>query len=204
MTIGVVDYDSGNLKSVETALDHLELEYVTSGDSAQLRDADVLIVPGVGEAASAMDSLRRRGLDTLIRSHAHSGRRLVGICLGLQLFVEYSEERDTTCLSLLPGRVVRFPKSDARKVPHMGWNQVIRSGAHPIFDGIPDNRSFYFVHSYYLDPKTAPDTIATTEYSSKFSSVIERENIVAFQFHPEKSGPYGLRLLQNAIGSAIC
>ena len=204
MTVGIVDYDAGNLRSVETALSHLGHDYITSGNPEDLESVDVLVVPGVGEAASAMRTLKDRGLDMLIKTHAAAGKRLVGICLGLQLFVESSEERNAVCLSLLPGRVVRFPSDIRDKVPHMGWNQLRQESTTPVFEGIPDTRSFYFVHSYYLDPPSAPDTIGRTIYSREFSSAIARDNIVAFQFHPEKSGVYGLRLLNNAVAGAIC
>jgi imidazole glycerol-phosphate synthase subunit HisH len=196
---GVVDYDAGNLRSVDTALTHLGIEHLVSNDPAELESCDVLIVPGVGEAASAMRVLRTRGLDRLIIAHAESGKRTIGICLGCQIFTEHSEERDTACLGLLPGRVVRFPPSPGMKIPHMGWNQVHYSGRPPLFDGIPDGRSFYFVHSYCIDPASTPDTVGYCDHSMRFSAVLAKGEIVAFQFHPEKSGAYGLRLLANAI-----
>ena len=206
MNVGVVDYDAGNLKSVETALSYLGHDYKTSGSPEDLDGVEVLVVPGVGEAATAMKTLEDRGLDALIKSHAAAGKRLIGICLGLQLFVESSEERNAVCLSLLPGRILRFSPDSRDKVPHMGWNQLHQhqEPTNPVFDGIPDARSFYFVHSYYLDPSSAPDSIGTTNYSRNFVSAIARDNTVAFQFHPEKSGPYGLRLLNNAVAGAIC
>ncbi len=199
MKVGIVDYDAGNLRSVETALDYLSFDHVVSNDVERLVVCDVLIVPGVGEASSAMRTLRERGLDQVILSHAKAGKRLIGICLGCQVFVEHSDEGDTDCLGLLRGRVVRFPAVARMKVPHMGWNQVRYVADTTLFHGIPDGRSFYFVHSYYVDPDTAPDTVGTTEYSARFAAALASENVVAFQFHPEKSGPYGLRLLENTI-----
>ena len=199
MTVGVVDYDAGNLRSVGSALNYLHVDYLVSKDASELARCSVLVVPGVGEAASAMQSLRDRGLDELIVSHARAGGRTVGICLGCQIFVEHTEERDTECLGLLPGSVRRFPRRPGMKVPHMGWNQVDYLPEHPLFDGIPQHRSFYFVHSFYVEPATAPDTVGTTDYAERFSAVLAKDNIIAFQFHPEKSGAYGLRLLANAL-----
>ena len=204
MKVGIVDYDAGNLRSVETALRVLKFTYVTSSRPEDLAGCDILIVPGVGEAASAMRSLERNGLDKTIKSHAKGGKRLIGICLGFQIFLTHSEERNTDCLDLIRGQVKRFPKSAGIKVPHMGWNQVDyvqrKTGENPlVFEGIPEGRSFYFVHSYYADTDSTDSVIGITDYSARFVSVVQRDNVVAFQFHPEKSGPYGLRLLENAI-----
>jgi len=205
MNVGVVDYDAGNLRSVDTALSFLSFDHVVSNDAETLANSDVLIVPGVGHAATAMNTLRAHGLDEVIREHARSGKKLIGICLGCQLFVERSEEGDTEggeteCLGLLEGDVVRFPNRPGMKVPHMGWNQLRISTDSAVYRGVPDGSSFYFVHSFYVTPESAPDTIGLTDYAERFTSVLSRDNIIAFQFHPEKSGPYGLRLLSNAIG----
>lgn len=197
--IGVVDYDAGNLRSVETALHHLGHQHTISQDPEVLASCEILMVPGVGEARAAMRVMRDRGLDTVIRRHASAGRLTIGVCLGCQLFVEHSEEGDTECLGLLQGKVVRFPHGKGEKVPHMGWNQVRWVGGHRITGAVPSDRSFYFVHSYYVERESAPDTAATTDYLGDFTSVLARDHIVAFQFHPEKSGRYGLRLLDSAI-----
>jgi imidazole glycerol-phosphate synthase subunit HisH len=196
---GIIDYDAGNLRSVDTALTFLGINHVVAKEAAAFDGCDVLIVPGVGEAATAMGVLKERGLDELIINHARSGKRTIGICLGFQLFLEFSDERDTGCLSLLPGKVRRFANRPGMKVPHMGWNQLSFSAKHPVYAGIPDRRSFYFVHSYYADLVSTPDTIGITDYAERFTSVVAKNNIIAFQFHPEKSGEYGLRLLANAV-----
>ena len=199
MTVGVVDYEAGNLRSVETALNHLRADFVTSPRPDELIKTDRLIFPGVGEAASAMSVLRDRGLDKLILDFVQGGKPLLGICIGCQVALDRSEERGASCLGIIPGEVKKFPKRAGLKVPHMGWNQVEHAGRHAIFNGIPDGGSFYFVHSYYPDPSQTSETIAETDYGIRFVSGVARDNFVAVQFHPEKSGPYGLRLLENFL-----
>lgn len=197
MKTGIVDYKAGNLRSVELALKYLSIEYEISDNPDSLETADRLIFPGVGEARSAMDVLESSGLGDFIVDYVKSGRPLLGICLGCQILMSSSEERETACLNVLPGRVRRFPSQPGLKVPHMGWNRVRHRSRHPVFKGIPDGASFYFVHSYYLDPENRALEIADTEYGVRFTSGIAHENVVAFQFHPEKSGEYGLKLLKN-------
>ena len=201
MKIGVVDYGAGNLKSIETALSFLGYSYRLSGDPDSLRGSDILVFPGVGEARASMNVLAERGLDAMILEFAASGRPLLGICIGCQVMLDRSEERDTECLGIVGGKVVRFENRAGLKVPHMGWNQVHHVEGDPLFDGIPQDSSFYFVHSYYPvldDPGCA---IATTEYGITFVSGYRKGNVTAFQFHPEKSGEFGLRLLANYLGN---
>jgi glutamine amidotransferase len=197
--IGVVDYRAGNLKSVETALRYLGADFTISQNPKKLKSCDRLLFPGVGEAASAMSVLRETGLGETILSFFGSGRPLLGICIGCQVALESSEERDAACLGLVRGRVVRFSPDLGLKVPHMGWNQVTPCRDHAIFAGIPAGSSFYFVHSYYPLPESGERILAETEYGMPFTSAIERDNFVAVQFHPEKSGELGLRLLRNFL-----
>ena len=150
-----------------------------------------------------MRNLRESGLDGCIREIARSGKPLLGICLGTQVIFEYSEEDSrTTCLGIIPGGVKRFPeglkeKDDLLKIPHMGWNRVQFRGSHPLFAGIPENAEFYFVHSYYPAPANGSDILGETEYGIRFASAVARDSLVAVQFHPEKSGRFGLRILEN-------
>lgn len=203
MKIGVVDYEAGNLKSVETALGALEAEYVVCADPDALRSCDAIIFPGVGEAGSAMGVLKTRGLDQVLAESVERGKPLFGICIGCQILLDHSEEGDTPCLGLVPGRVKLFSGRGGLKVPHMGWNSVEHGGRHPIFTGVPDGASFYFVHSYYPLVEDRKLEIGTTEYGERFSAAYARENIVATQFHPEKSGRFGLKLLENFIAGRI-
>lgn len=193
----VVDYEAGNLRSVETALSALGVRYVVSGDPEVVRRAGRVVVPGVGEARACMGVLRERGLDEALREVVERGGPFLGICIGCQLVLEFSEERETDTLGFLRGRVVRFPSLPGLKVPHMGWNGVEQVKPHPLFEGIPSGASFYFVHSYYPVPEEKESIVATTEYGVRFASAFAKDNLFAVQFHPEKSGPYGLRLLEN-------
>lgn len=194
--IGVVDYEAGNLKSVETALAHLGADFFLSGDPDELAGADKLIFPGVGEAAAAMKVLRERGLDRVLVDFAKTGKPLFGICLGSQILFEHSEESNTPCLGILPGRVLRFPSDAGLKIPHMGWNTLDHSN-HPLFREIPQGRSFYFVHSYYVSARNEADVIGTSVYGRPFTAAVARGNVTATQFHPEKSGEWGLKILKN-------
>jgi len=193
----VVDYGAGNLRSVETALRHLEAGFSISSSPDEVSAAERLIVPGVGEARAAMERLSASGLDQAIDAFRRAGRPLLGICLGCQIIFERSDERSAHCLGFLPGTVRRFTPGPGRKVPHMGWNRVFITHPHPLFAEIADGAFFYFVHSYYPDPSGDEFRIATTEYGITFASGIEKDNLIAFQFHPEKSGKYGLKLIDN-------
>lgn len=195
----VLDYGAGNLKSVENALRHLDARYKVTSTPADLRDAAAVIFPGVGEAAASMAVLERTGLGDALRSFAATGKKVLGICIGCQVIFDRSEERSTTCLGLVPGVVRRFAAGTGLKVPHMGWNAMHFTREHPVFAGIPQDTSFYFVHSYYPDPVDRGVVAAETEYGVAFPSCIARGNLVAFQCHVEKSGPFGLKLLSNFL-----
>jgi len=195
----VIDYEAGNLKSVENALAFLGAPFQVTRDPAVVRDAESLIFPGVGEAAASMAVLNRTGLGAALRDYVASGRKLLGICIGCQVIFEHSEERDTTCLGVVKGAVRRFAAGSGLKVPHMGWNAVHFTRAHPVFNGIPQDSRFYFVHSYYPDPVDPRLAAARTEYGITFASCIARDNLVAFQCHVEKSGKFGLKLLDNFL-----
>jgi imidazole glycerol-phosphate synthase subunit HisH len=198
MKVGVVDYDAGNLTSVSTALKALEAEFIVSGDPATLDGCDRLIFPGVGEANYAMKILAERRLDMFIRNYADSGRPLLGICLGCQIILSHSTENQTDCLGILQGEARLFPGDMGVKVPHMGWNSLTSQKSHPLFNDIPVGTSFYFVHSYYPQVEERLST-ATCSYGLDFSAAIGKDNVAAVQFHPEKSGPFGLRLLSNFL-----
>ena len=198
-TTVVLDYGAGNLKSVENALRFLGARYRVTSRPAELQDAEGLIFPGVGEAAASMAVLKRTGLDQGLRDFLLSGRKILGICIGCQVIFDRSEERDTGCLGLIPGTVRRFPRDLGVKVPHMGWNTVHFTREHPVFSGIPQDSSFYFVHSYYPEPAEDAVVAGRTDYGLSFASCIAWRNLVAFQFHLEKSGPLGLKLLSNFL-----
>lgn len=202
--LAIVDYDAGNLRSVVRAVEHAGGSPTVTGDPARVERARAVIVPGVGSAAQAMARLGETGLDAAIRNAAARGVPVLGVCLGMQLFLQRSEEGGvdgTLCLGLLPGTVRRFPAG--RKVPHMGWNTVAQRGGHPIWDGIDDASYFYFVHSYYADAPS--ETVAgLADYTVPFCAVLARDAIIATQFHPEKSGEDGLRLYANFLRIAGC
>lgn len=199
MKIGVVDYDAGNLRSVETALRFLGADFVVSQDPDLIVKVDRMIFPGVGDAGAAMRVLRRTGLDEAIKEVYRAGKLLFGICLGSQIIMSGSEETDEPCLGIIPGKARIFPETRELKVPHMGWNTVEHDGAEILFDDIPGDASFYFVHSYYPEPGDQSATIGTTEYGITFTSAVRKDNLFAVQFHPEKSGEFGLRMLRNFL-----
>ena len=199
MTV-VIDYEAGNIRSVETALSYIGERHVVSDDPKVVASAAKIVFPGVGDGAHAMEVLHDRGLDQAIRSADDAGVPILGICVGCQVVFDMTEEHDTKCLGLVPGAAVRFPDRPGIKVPHMGWNQVHYTPDHWLFHDIPQNSSFYFVHSFYPSPANDSAAIATTDYEMKFVSAIERDNLVAVQFHPEKSGEVGLQLLRNFLG----
>ncbi len=197
--ICVVDYEAGNLRSVELALKHLSADFFISNKPEELLKADKMIFPGVGEAYSSMAVLKKTGLDDAVKEFVSQGKPAFGICLGCQIFFDFSEERDTECLGIIPGRVREFSKDMGLKVPHMGWNQVRHEGIHPMFNGVPENSSFYFVHSFYPDAEKEENIAGYTEYGIQFSSAAFKDNVFITQFHPEKSGEVGLKLLSNFI-----
>ncbi|BEQ15737.1 imidazole glycerol phosphate synthase subunit HisH [Desulfoferula mesophila] len=203
--IAIIDYDAGNLTSVERALRSLGADCAISRDPEFIAQAARVILPGVGRAGSGMASLRRQGMDRVLTDIVAQGKPFLGICFGTQILFDYSEEDLTDCLGLLPGKVVRFPvehrdaAGEALKVPHMGWNGVDWRMNHPVFAGIPAEAEFYFVHSYFLQP-TSEDLVAgVTDYGFPFTSAVARGSMVAVQFHPEKSGRPGLKLLENFL-----
>jgi len=199
--IAILDYEGGNLASVLRALDHTGFDACITWDFETIRRADHVILPGVGAAKATMHHLRTRGLDKLIREEVIGGGiPFLGICIGVQVIFGSSEEEAAECLGILPGSVRRFPSvcgGEQLKVPQIGWNQVRFSKPHPIFAGVEDGTSFYFVNSYYPVPASEELVYAKTTYGVEFASVVGKGNLVATQFHLEKSGVPGLRMLEN-------
>jgi imidazole glycerol-phosphate synthase subunit HisH len=202
--IVVLDYGAGNLSSVQNVLRHFGADFIVTSSPRDVESASALIFPGDGEAAASMGELRRTGLDEALRAFQESGRKMLGICIGCQVIFSHSEERDTTCLGLLPGEVKRFARATGLKVPHMGWNAVRFLIRHPVFEGLPQDSSFYFIHSYFPVPADPLQAAAETEYGETFVSAVAAANVVAVQFHPEKSGPVGLRLMSNFLAWDGC
>ena len=197
MSITIVDYDAGNLKSVQRACAAVGLAPSLARSPEELLKADRLIFPGVGNAQSAMQILVERGLDEALREVFRRGTPMLGICVGAQLILERSEESTIPCLGLLPGIARKFTFSPPLKVPHIGWNEVRPIVSHPLLNGIESGDEFYFVHSYYPAPELESDVMATTDYGGPFCCALGRNNLFATQFHPEKSGPVGLALLKR-------
>ncbi|HET6452649.1 MAG TPA: imidazole glycerol phosphate synthase subunit HisH [Spirochaetia bacterium] len=195
----VIDYEAGNLKSVENALRYLGAPYRLTREPDDVRHARSVIFPGVGEARASMDVLNRTGMGQALKEYAASGNKMLGICIGCQVVFDYSEERDTPCLGIVPGVVRRFAPAPGLKVPHMGWNAVRFLRPHPVFEGIPQETRFYFVHSYYPVPTDAALIAAEADYGAPFATCIARDNLVTFQCHVEKSGHFGLKLLSNFL-----
>ena len=200
MTV-IVDYDAGNLMSVQRACRKVGLPAEITNDPVRVRAADRVIFPGVGAAGSAMRSLATSGVGPALVDAFHAGTPILGICLGLQISLDRSEENDTETLGLLPGEVSRFRLDNpALKVPHMGWNEVRLLRPHPVLDDIEPGDEFYFVHAYRPIPADPADIIAESTYEDTFCAALGRANYVATQFHPEKSGRVGLRLLERFAG----
>ena len=207
-TVIVVDFGMGNLRSVARALEHVAQDRVqvdVSSDPDALRHADRIVLPGQGAMPDCMRELRSRGLREAVLEVARS-KPLFGVCIGEQMLFAHSQEGDTPGLGLFEGEVVRFPADlrdpalDARlKVPHMGWNRVRQERPHPLWQGVPDESYFYFVHSYFAQPSHAADIAATTSHGLRFTCAVARDNIFATQFHPEKSAACGLRLYANFL-----
>jgi imidazole glycerol-phosphate synthase subunit HisH len=195
-TIGVLDYGSGNLLSVSRAIAAVGGAPLVTGDPEAVAGADALVIPGVGHVGACVRAIRERGLDRSITRFVDDGRPVFGVCVGMQVLLERSEEDPEPCLGVVPGACRRLP--DGVKVPHMGWNTVAWSKEHPYVAGIPDDARFYFVHSY------APDlegdvTIGTSEHGRTFAAVVARDNVFATQFHPEKSGSAGLGIYERFV-----
>ena len=194
----IVDYKAGNLKSVERACREVGVEAEISGDPEKIRQASRLIFPGVGAAGAAMASLQETGIDEAIREFFNLGRPVLGICLGLQISLNYSEENQTKTLDLISGEVKKFRlKETGLKIPHMGWNTVNVIQQHPVLDRIEPRDEFYFVHSYYFKTSNDGDTIATTNYPNRITAAVNKENIFGTQFHPEKSHDNGQIIIKN-------
>ena len=244
--VGIVDYNAGNIKSVERALAFLKADFVLSKNPADLEKCDRLIFPGVGEAKYAMEQLKKNGFDNFLRDWVQAQKPLMGICLGSQIIFEHSEEGDTECLGLLKGEIRHFenvwkensvdePKNavvealetstngkvvistgllveqsrntitNSLKIPHMGWNNLeYANGSSPLFNGVDCKSDFYFVHSYLIQPSDETIVKAYADYGCRVPACISSGSITAFQFHPEKSGRAGLKILENYIGSAKC
>ncbi|RLB11972.1 MAG: imidazole glycerol phosphate synthase subunit HisH [Deltaproteobacteria bacterium] len=201
--IAIVDYGAGNLTSVQRALKRLNIRSEITKDPSSIIKADRIIFPGVGAAGRAMQTLRISGIDDALRMAFKKGIPILGICLGIQIIMERSDEDGVECLGIIPGEVKRFPEDlrdkdgERLKVPHMGWNRVSLKRSHPLFEGISPDHEFYFVHSYYPCPREKEHIIGETEYGIIFCSVVAKDNFAALQFHPEKSGRPGLKILEN-------
>ncbi len=198
--ITIIDYKAGNLTSVQLAFDAIGVATTVTGDPRGVRDARKIVFPGVGAAGAAMSSLQTADLVESIREVIAAGVPFLGICLGMQILFEKSEEDNRTgCLGILPGEVKRFIAPDQRvKIPHMGWNSVRLRQNHPLFSGIDNDSEFYFVHGYFPLTDVAANIYGTTEYAGvEFTSVAGKNNVMATQFHPEKSGRIGLKMLEN-------
>ncbi len=196
--IAIIDYNAGNLTSVKRALDYLGLDSTVSADPRVLRSAERLIFPGVGHATSAMTTLRERGLDLVLETAFTAGTPILGICLGTQIILSRSEEGDTPCLGIIEGNVPRFKLTDpALKIPHMGWDSVRLVRQHPVLRDIKPGDEFYFVHSFYPQPSDPAAVIGLGDYEIEFPAIIGRNNLIALQFHPEKSASAGLGILKN-------
>lgn len=198
--VAIIDYDAGNIRSVEKAVQSLKQEVICTRDPEQILKADHVILPGVGSFGDAMEKLRNYGLVDVIRKVVESGRPFLGICLGLQLlFTESEESPGVRGLGLLPGKIRKIPEGEGRKVPQIGWNDIALNPESRLFKGIPDHCYVYFVHSYYLDAENKDQVAATTEYGVTIDAAVEAGNLMACQFHPEKSSGVGLRILQNFL-----
>lgn len=196
--IAIMDYDAGNLKSVEKALHFLGHETIISRDRDDILRADKVILPGVGAFGQAMDNLQKYQLDTVINEVVNLHKPFLGICLGLQLLFEESEEAPgVKGLGILKGKIVKIPAGKGLKIPHMGWNSLHMKDNAKLFKGVDHNSYVYFVHSFYLKAENENEVAATTEYSTSIHASVESGNIFACQFHPEKSGTTGLKILEN-------
>ena len=201
--IAIIDYDAGNIKSVEKALNYLGEEAIITRDHDEIVNSDKVILPGVGAFADAMEKIRHYGLEETIHEVVEKNIPFLGICLGLPLMFESSDEGPgVKGLGLLPGKILRIPKSGDLKIPHMGWNSLHFQNNGRLFQGIPEQTYVYFVHSYYLQAEEPEIVKATTEYSTCIHASVEKDNVFACQFHPEKSSKWGLKILENfaAVG----
>jgi glutamine amidotransferase len=201
--IAIIDYKAGNLRSVQLAVEKVGFACRVTQSREEIANCEQIIFPGVGAAGKAMADLNHLGLDQVLRDAFRARKPILGICLGAQIILERSEENHAQCLGLIEGDVKLFPQpllsehNERLKIPHMGWNGVRQSKEHPILEGIESADEFYFVHAYYPVPASDDHVIGRTDYGVAFPSVIGHDNLIAMQFHPEKSGPAGLRILKN-------
>ncbi len=200
--IAIIDYGMGNLRSVQKAIEAVGEHADVTGDPDRVRLADRVVLPGVGAFADAIAELRRTGLGDAFIDAVRAGKPCLGVCLGLQLLFDTSEEDgEHAGLGLLPGRVARFPQRPGLKVPHMGWNTLEIQREVPLLKGLATEASVYFVHSYHARPEHATDLVATADYGGPFAAIVGRDNLVACQFHPEKSQRVGLQMYRNFLNS---
>ena len=203
--VAIIDYEAGNLTSVARALTHLGYENQITSDPEAIVAAERVIFPGVGAAKATMETLQRRGLNEVLIDFYRTGKPMLGICIGIQILFEHSEEEDAECLGLLPGSVKRYPTTrigagtETLKVPQIGWNEVYQTVSHPIFKGVQNPAHFYFVNSYYPVPEKQEIVIGKTKYGLEFCSAIAHDHLIATQFHLEKSGRVGLKMLNNFL-----
>lgn len=196
--ITITDYNAGNIRSVLRACAEVGTKAQITSDPEKVAKAEKIIFPGVGAAPSAMAYLEKTGLDKALTKVFRAGIPILGICLGTQIVLESSEEGDQKCLGLIPGKTMRFRLKDKRlKIPHMGWNEVKVIKTHPLLDGIKAGDEFYFVHSYYPQPKDKENIYAVADYGGDFCCALGYKNLFAVQFHPEKSGRLGLKMLER-------
>lgn len=203
MDIAVIDYGAGNLRSVVRALSKVGCRSIdVTSKPGDILNAQAVVMPGVGAAGDAVATLNRLGISDAIRDVIRQGRPFLGVCLGLQVLFDTTEEGGLQpCLGVLPGEVKLLRGN--LKVPHMGWNSVLQKRPHPVFDGIPEGTQFYFVHSYYASPAQKELVAGETEYGVRFCSALIKDNLIATQFHPEKSGTWGLRFYENFVRYAL-
>ena len=198
--IAIVDYDAGNIKSVEKALLHLGQEVTVTGEAEAILKADKVILPGVGAFGAAMEKLRSTGLDKVMKEVADKKTPFLGICLGLQLLFESSEEAPGVAgLGLLKGKILKIPQAEGLKIPHMGWNSLHLQNGGRLFQGVEEHTYVYFVHSYYLEAQEESIVKASTRYGVEIHASVEKDNLFACQFHPEKSSTAGLKILKNFV-----
>jgi glutamine amidotransferase len=196
--IAVINYGAGNIRNVLNAINKLGYQVTLTSNPDEVLTADTVFLPGVGAAGDTVSSLKKLDLIEPIRRIITEDRPFMGICIGMQvLFTDTEEDGGRTCLDALSGMVRKLP--EGLKIPHMGWNQVKQVTGHPVFEGVPDNSNFYFVHSYYVDPEDKSLIGGTTEYGVEFCSIVAKGNVIGTQFHPEKSGDLGLRIYDNFL-----
>jgi glutamine amidotransferase len=196
--VAIINYGAGNTQSVINCLERIQCPFILTDQPDEIISADKVILPGVGHAAAAMDSLVNKRLVEIIKNYK---KPLLGICLGMQLLYDFSEEGDTTCLGIIPGNIKKFKSFTNEKVPHMGWNQISKRTLDPLYEAIVDEENFYFVHSYYAEISSFTETVC--EYITPFTATCRYENFYGMQFHPEKSGKVGENLIQKFINLKI-